>query len=177
MKEKINVNDYAEQITKALGRGILLNTQNDKFNTMVIGWGGLGRVWNTLTFTVFVRQSRYTKTVLDETGEFTISVPLEGPDPEINRICGTLSGHSIDKEKEAGLTLEPSDVIGTPGIKEYPLTIECKVLYSQKQDLSLLPAEIIEKHYPQGVPGTAPLANRDPHTMYIGEIVSAYIIK
>jgi len=36
MKEKINVFDYSEQIMKALCRGILLNTNGDKFNSMVI---------------------------------------------------------------------------------------------------------------------------------------------
>ena len=36
MKEKINVFDYSEQIMKALRRGILLNTNGDKFNSMVI---------------------------------------------------------------------------------------------------------------------------------------------
>ena len=30
MKEKVNVNDYANLITKALPKGILLNTQADK---------------------------------------------------------------------------------------------------------------------------------------------------
>ena len=37
MKEKINITDYANQITKALPRGILLNTYGEKFNSMVIG--------------------------------------------------------------------------------------------------------------------------------------------
>ena len=41
MKEKINVFDYSEQIMKALRRGILLNTNGDKFNSMVISWGAL----------------------------------------------------------------------------------------------------------------------------------------
>lgn len=37
MKEKINVSDYADQITKAVSKGILLNTKDEKFNSMVIG--------------------------------------------------------------------------------------------------------------------------------------------
>ena len=39
MKEKINITDYANLITKVLPKGILLNTNGDKFNSMVIGWG------------------------------------------------------------------------------------------------------------------------------------------
>lgn len=178
MKEKINVTDYANLITKALaGGGILLNTNGDKFNTMVIGWGHVGTLWGKPTFLVYVRQGRYTKPQLDKTGEFTISVPLGKADAAINKICGWQSGYNIDKVKEAGLELEDPEVIQTPGIRQYPLTIECKILYSQDQDLSRIPEDIREKSYPQDVDGSYPMANRDAHTMYVGEIVDAYIIK
>ena len=177
MKEKINVTDYANRITGALPRGILLNTSGEKFNTMVIGWGHLGTLWNRPTFHVYVRQGRYTKGQLDRTGEFTVSVPLDGPDAKISKICGWQSGYNIDKVKEAGLELEPPETIGTPGIRQYPLTLECRVLYAQDQDLSRIPADIREKMYPQDVDGTYPMANRDIHTMYVGEIVDAYIIR
>ena len=177
MKEKINITDYANLITKALPKGILLNTNGDKFNTMVIGWGHIGTLWSKPTFHVYVRQGRYTKGQLDKTGEFTISAPLEKPDPVITKVCGMKSGYNIDKEKEAGLELVDAETINTPGIKQYPLTIECKILYSQDQDLSKIPADIREKMYPQDVDGTNPMANRDFHTMYVGEIVDAYIIR
>ena len=177
MKEKINVTDYANLITKMLPKGILLNTNGDKFNSMVIGWGHLGTLWGKPTFHVYVRQGRYTKPQLDKTGEFTISVPLEKIDPAINRILGGQSGYNIDKVKEAGLELEEAEVIGTPGIRQYPLTIECRILYAQDQELAKIPADIRERTYPQDVPGTEPLANRDFHTMYVGEIVDAYIIR
>ena len=177
MKEKINVTEYAQLITEMLPKGILLNTNGDKFNAMVIGWGHLGTLWSRPTFLVYVRQSRYTKAQLDKTGEFTISVPLDGIDPKINRICGSHSGHQIDKAAEEGLTLVEAEKIHTPGIAQYPLTIECKVLYAQDQDLSKIPQDIRERFYPQDVPGTEPMANRDFHTMYVGEIVDAYIIR
>ena len=177
MKEKINVSDYADQITKAVSKGILLNTKDEKFNSMVIGWGMLGRIWNRPSYTVFVRQSRYTKEALDKSGEFTVSVPLDGVDPKIAKVCGSLSGHNIDKVKEAGLTLEEPEVNGVPGIREYPLTIECRVLYQQDQVLADIPEDIQKQMYPQDVDGTAPMENRDIHTMYIGEIVDAYLIK
>ena len=154
-----------------------MNTNGDKFNAMVIGWGHLGVLWSRPTFHVYVRQGRYTKGQLDKTQEFTISVPLEKTDPVINRICGSQSGFHIDKVKEAGLLLEDAEVIKTPGIRQYPLTIECKVIYSQDQDLSRIPEDIRRKSYPQDVPGTDPMANRDFHTMYVGEIADAYIIR
>ena len=177
MKEKIEVTDYANTITEMLPKGILLNTNGDKFNSMVIGWGNLGTLWGRPTFLVYVRQSRYTKSQLDKTGEFSISVPLDRPTPLISKVCGSLSGNNVDKQKEAGLTLEEAEVIHTPGVKEYPLTLECRILYSQDQDLARIPEDIRERMYPQDVPGTEPMANRDFHTMYVGEIVDAYLIR
>ena len=177
MKEKVNITDYANLIAKALPKGILLNTNGDKFNTMVIGWGHLGTLWSKPTFHVYVRQGRYTKSQLDKTGEFTVSIPLDLPDARINKICGWQSGYQIDKVKEAGLELEEAEVIHTPGIRQCPLTVECRVLYTQDQDLDRIPEDIRSRMYPQDVDGTYPMANRDFHTMYVGEIVDAYVIR
>ena len=177
MKRRINLNEYAGRINQALPKGILLNTQAEKFNAMVIAWGALGTVWGLPAFTVYVREGRYTKAQLDASGEFTVSIPLEGPSPRINRVCGLHSGRDIDKATEAALTLVPPEEIHTPGVAEYPITLECRVLYSQRQELERIPEVIRRASYPQDVDGANPLANRDPHTMYIGEIVSAYIIE
>ena len=177
MKEKINVSDYAQHIQEALPQGILLNTMGDKFNAMVIGWGHLGVIWGRRTFVVYVREGRYTKPQLDKTGEFTISIPLEGPDGVINRVCGSLSGRDVDKVKEAGLTLAEPSVTRTPGIAEYPITLECRVLYSQELDLDAIPEDIRQRFYPRDVDGSFPMSNRDVHTVYVGEIVDAYILR
>ena len=172
MKQPINVFDYAERIMKALPQGILLNTNGEKFNSMVIGWGHLGTVWSLPTFVVYVRQSRYTKPQLDRTHEFTISIPLEGRlAPEAFQICGVQSGRDVDKEKAAHLTLVDTEKIHTPGILEYPLTLECRVLYQQDQSLADIPEEIRKRYYANGSD------EGDFHTAYIGEIVSAYIIR
>ena len=69
MKERIEITDYANLITKALPKGILLNTNGDKFNSMVIGWGHLGTLWGRPTFHVYVRQSRDTKGQMATTKE------------------------------------------------------------------------------------------------------------
>ena len=177
MKETIKVADYANIITEALPKGILLNSKHTKFDSMVIGWGGLGTVWGRPVFTVYVREHRYTKAQLDETGEFTISIPMGKISPVIAKVCGTQSGRDVDKEKAANLTLEAPEMINVPGIKEYPLTLECKILYAQRQELEKIPADIKAQMYPQDVDGTYFMANCDPHTAYIGEIVAAYIIK
>lgn len=38
-KRNIKIEDYANDIVKALPKGILLTTKADKVNSMVIGWG------------------------------------------------------------------------------------------------------------------------------------------
>ena len=177
MKESIRLEDYAGTIVKALPGGLLLNTNGDKFNSMVIGWGNLGTVWGRPAFTAYVRRNRYSKAQIDKTGEFTVSVPLNGPIAEIVKVCGRTSGRDTDKAKQAGLTLEAPEIIHTPGVREYPLTLECKVLYAQEQDLTAIPADIRAAMYPADVDGFHTGANRDPHTAYIGQIVSAYIIR
>ncbi len=169
MKEKINVFDHAEIIEKALRKGILLNSNGEKFNSMVIGWGHLGIIWGMETFTVYVRGSRYTKKQLDLTGEFTLSVPLnEERDPKIFEVCGQMSDHDIDKTDY--VTLEDPDTNHTPGIREFPLTIECEVLY-QNDIPDHLRKDILDRYY------SRESDKDDYHTMYIGKIVDAYIIK
>ena len=177
MKEMIDISAVAQRINEALPKGVLLNTQGEKFNSMVIGWGALGTVWGLPAFTVYVREGRFTRKQLDTTGEFTISVPLDKPDPTIAKICGWQSGRDVDKVQAAGLTLIPPEVNHTPGVKEYPITLECKVLYAQKQVLSDIPEPIRQRMYPQDVDSSYPMANRDAHVAYIGQIVSSHIIR
>ena len=170
MKELISLNDYAALIQAALPKGILLNTNGDKFNSMVIGWGHLGIIWGMETFTVYVRQSRYTKAQLDKTKEFTLSVPLDNNfDKEIIRICGTLSGNDINKADY--VTLVDPKTNHTPGIKEYPLTLECEIIYQQDQVLEKMPETVLERYYGK----EDDIGNF--HTLYIGKIVDAYIIR
>ena len=47
---------------------------------------------------------------------------------------GTKSGRDTDKIEDMGLTLVPSEKIDTPAIKEYALTLECRIVYKQLQD-------------------------------------------
>ena len=92
-------------------------------------------------------------------------------------VCGTKSGHVSDKINELGLSLEEPNSISVPGIKELPLTLECKVIYKQKQDDNEITEEIKNTCYPQDVDSSFHGANKDFHIAYYGEIVSAYIIE
>ena len=178
MKKQVQAFHYAAQICEALPKGILMTTQNGDFvNTMVIGWGHIGIEWGRPIFVAYVRESRFTKEMVENHGEFTINVPMGEIDSNIIKICGTKSGRDMDKIKELGLHLVDSDVVDVPGIKELPLTLECKIIYKQKQDLSAIPADILARYYPEVPGGNFAGENRDFHYAYYGEIVGAYLIE
>lgn len=178
MKQDIHVFDYANDILNAVKTGVLVTTKaGEKVNSMTISWGTLGIEWGKPIFTVFVREHRFTREQLDANMEFTINVPYGEYDKKILGFCGSRTGRDTDKVKELNLTLEEPEVISVPGVKELPLTLECKVLYRQLQDRTAIPEDILEKNYPQDVDSSYPLANKDFHIAYYGEIVRAYIIK
>lgn len=178
MKKEIEVFDYANEIMKAVETGVLLTTKADgKVNSMTISWGTLGIEWAKPIFTVFVREHRFTKGQLEKNPEFTINIPHGDFDKKILGVCGTKSGRELDKIKELNLTLETPDHISVPGIKELPLTLECRIIYKQKQDESEITEENKSIFYPQDVDSLFHSANKDFHTAYYGEIVGAYIIE
>lgn len=178
MKRKIQVWDYAGEIMSSLEKGVLLTTKSgEQVNTMTISWGMLGIEWGKPIFTVFVRENRFTRAFLEQNPEFTINIPYGEFKKKILGICGTKSGRDTDKIQMAGLTLEAPEAISVPGIRELPLTLECKVIYKQKQDPQAITEENNGKFYPQDTDSSFHSANRDYHTAYYGEIVTAYIIE
>ena len=174
MKRKVNVWDYAGKILESLNPGILATTKvGDEVNTMTIGWGKLGIEWNRPIFILYVRESRYTKSMLERNGEFTINAPLMDCDKKILSYCGTKSGRDTNKIQDLGLTLEEPTTISVPGIKELPLTLECKVIYKQDQEPTAIDPEINKRSYPPFFPD----GRGDYHTAFYGEILDAYIIE
>ncbi len=177
MNKKIEVFDYANVILKTLGKGALLTTKaGDKVNSMTIGWGTLGIEWQTPIFTAFVREGRYTRELLDQADSFTVNIPLEGADRKALGILGSKSGRDMDKAALAGITYVPGEKVESPAVKEYALTIECKLVYKQLQDRNAIAQKFMDC-YPQDVDSSNPMENKDFHIVYCGEIVAAYIIQ
>jgi len=172
MKKKIDVVEYAPQILKALAKGgILLNTEAEgRWNTMTIGWATIGREWEKPMFTVYVRTSRFTHAQLEKNPSFTVSIPVGEIDRKILGQVGTKSGWKIDKSKDYGLTLVPAEVNGVSGIKEFPLTIECKVVYRQVQERGDIHTDNVEHLYPTDVEDDLLPRNSRPHEVYYGEM-------
>ena len=174
MKKTIDLWAHAGEILETVGKGVLLTTKvGDRVNTMTIGWGTLGIEWKTPIFTAFVRESRLTREFLDKNPEFTVNIPVGGDVKEILGVCGTRSGRDMDKIAQLGLHLEEPEHISVPGIRELPLTLECKVIYRQDQDLAAITPENIRRFYPP-VP---PQEQGDHHIAYYGQILGAYLIE
>lgn len=168
-KKTIDIREYAGEIIKAMHLGILLTTKvGEKVNSMTIGWGTLGVVWEKDVFVAYVRDCRYSRELLDKNPEFTINVPMGDFKKKILGICGTKSGRDMDKISLAGLTLVEAEKISVPAIKELPLTLECRVLYRQEQESNQLDDDLKKSFY---------TIETGDHIVYYGEIVAAYIIE
>ncbi len=157
---------------------MLVTTKADgKVNSMTIGWGMLGIEWGKPIFITYIREGRFTRTLLDKNPEFTVNIPFGNFNKKILGVCGSKSGRNTDKPKELNLTLVDGDKVSVPAIKELPLTLECKVIYKQLQDRNAIPEYVIKSNYPEDVGSDNPMANKDYHIAYYGEIVNAYIIE
>ena len=168
-KRKIEAPEYAAAVVRGLQPGLLLTTKTgDKINTMAIGWGTVGRVWEKPVFIAFVRDRRYTRQMLDGSGEFTVNVPVGPVDRKLLGFCGSRSGRDLDKIAAAGMTTVEPEIISAPGLKEFPLTLECRVLYRQEQEADKLDGQIRRSFYS---------VETDDHICFYGEIVAAYVIE
>ena len=168
-KREIDIRDYAGDIIRALRPGILITTKvSDKVNSMTIGWGTLGVIWERPMFVAYVRQQRYTREMLDQCREFTINVPVGDFPRRALGVCGSKSGRDMDKIAAAGLTPVEPEVIGVPGIKEFPLTLECRAIYRQEQESDQFNDEITRQFY---------TIETGDHICYYGEIVASYVIE
>ena len=174
MKRNVELWDEAGHILSNVGKGVLLTVAAEgKVNTMTIGWGTLGIQWGKPIFIAFVRESRYTKELLDKNPEFTVNIPYGQYDKAILSICGTRSGRDMDKIQQLGLTLEEPETISVPGIRQLPLTLECKVIYRQDQDSDAINEENTKRYYP--IPEG--WEKGDYHTAYYGQVTAAYVIE
>ena len=177
MKKEVEIFDYAGEIFKALPRGVLLVSEaEDCINAMTIGWATLGIEWGKKIFAVYVREGRFTRELLDRTGEFTVCIPYgEEQDKKVAKalgICGSISGRDADKIAKAGLNLVDAEIVRTPAIKEFPLTVECRVVFQQIQ-----PIKEISSRFKNFYPADKLEEYGGAHIAYYGEILKSYILE
>ena len=151
-----------EKTMSRLKKGAFLTVKSgEKTNTMTIGWGYIGIMWNKPYFMAMARPGRYTHELLKNSDNFTVSVPFgENLNKELG-ICGTKSGRDINKGEIVQFI--PSKSVDSPIIKGCDMHYECKIRYVQKMNGEDFP-ESVEKWYPE----------KDYHFLYFGEIIEAY---
>lgn len=129
------------------------------FNTMTIGWGGVGCLWNRPVATVYIRPSRYTCEFMESSDYFTVSF-FSDDYRDALKILGSKSGRDCDKVALAGLT--PVAAGDSVTFEQAQYTLLCKKLYVHDLQADQIPEEIFQQFYE---PGEA------PHRAYYGEIV------
>lgn len=117
-----------------------------KANIITIAWTGTV-CSDPAMVSISVRPDRYSYEILESQPEFVINLPtLE--QARITDWCGMVSGRSIDKFSETGLTQAPALQVECPIIAGCPVNIECRI----KQ--------------------TLPLGS---HVMYLAEVVAVQV--
>lgn len=161
---------FVPQAAEQLPRGVFLTAGGEVWNPMTIGWAQFGVVWSKPVVTVLVRKSRFTYGLMEQTDVFTLSVPRAGECKQELGFCGSRSGRTVNKEKEAGLTRLPARAGGADGVAECGAFFECRILQQQMLELDSLDPELRTKYYGSN----QALPNGDPHMLYVGEVIAAY---
>jgi len=111
-------------------------------NMMNAAWGGIASS-NPPCINVSLREATLSYRNIKQTEAFTVNIPSEKYLREADFV-GMVSGRDCDKFKETRLTPERSKLVNAPIVKEFPYSLECKLVR-------------------QVVLGS--------HTMFIGEII------
>ncbi|MFO7914713.1 MAG: flavin reductase family protein [Candidatus Krumholzibacteriales bacterium] len=113
-----------------------------KPNMMTASWVGVC-CSDPPCVTVSLREATYTYGNIKHSGAYTVNIPSEELAP-VAAFTGRVSGRDRDKFDATGLTPVRSELVDAPLVKEFPLTLECKVIKTIELGL---------------------------HTMFIGEIM------
>ena len=94
-------------------------------NLMTAAWAGT-ICSDPVMVSVSIRKERYSHDIIENTGEFTISLTTTGLARAAD-FCGVRSGRDIDKFHEMKLKRLESVKIRAPGVAESPVVLECRV--------------------------------------------------
>jgi flavin reductase (DIM6/NTAB) family NADH-FMN oxidoreductase RutF len=164
-RRPIDFPEFQVQPYSLLARQWLVLTCGDlktgRYNSMTVGWGSFGVMWNKPFVQVVVRPTRYTYEFMNRYPTFTLCA-LGKKYREALQILGTRSGRDGNKIAETGLTPIPSTKVAAPGFNEAQLILELKKMYWEdfRPENFLDPA--IEELYPQ----------KDYHRLFYGEILA-----
>ena len=160
--------EYTEQlqsILNTLGKnGVFLTAGKEKPNTMTASWGFCGVMWNKPILIIPVRPSRFTHDLILENKEFSVSVPQDSSLNKMLGYFGSVSGRNTDKYSAQNITPVKSKDIDTFVMPNNCINFECKLIYQNNILKERLDENSIDKFY----------KDNSYHTMFYGEILSAY---
>lgn len=163
--KKIEISRFRTDIFNLWSKKWMLLTSGafdrEEFNTMTVGWGSIGIMWNRPFVQAVVRPTRYTFDFMERFDTFTLTAFPEEYRNSLSYL-GRVSGKDEDKVKKSGLHPVRSLVIEAPGFEEAELTVECKKIYCSRFDPNEFIDIRIRDNYPE----------EDYHIVYFGEILN-----
>ncbi len=114
----------------------------DNPDIMTVAWGGIV-CSKPPCVSVCIRAGRLSHANIMHHQAFTVSLPAAHHVAEADYI-GTVSGHDVDKFAATGLTPVRAEHVHAPGVGEFPVVLECRVVH---------------------------VAELGAHTMFVGEIL------
>lgn len=136
---------------------LIVCEENKEDNAMTISWGNIGILWSKPILSVFVRNTRYTKHMLDHSDKFSCCFFDKKYQNELT-YCGTVSRKDEDKITKCNFTRERYQNVLY--IKEAKITFILKKIYQVDLPISDSTIQDIKKHYKEN----------ECHTQYICEI-------
>jgi flavin reductase (DIM6/NTAB) family NADH-FMN oxidoreductase RutF len=99
-----------------------------KPNAMVVAWGGIC-CSQPPCIAVSLRKATYSYANIVERKAFTVNVPSVAHAKQADYL-GIASGLKVDKFAATGLTAVRAEFVDAPYVQDFPLVLECKLLYT-----------------------------------------------
>ncbi len=159
---EIPIEEFGGNPFKMIGNDwMLIAAEHEgRVNAMTAAWGGMGVIWGVPAAYIFIRESRFTKELIDGSNMFSLTFFDHEKRHEMLGYMGSASGRNEDKIAHSQLTVAHSD--GAPFFEEADTVFICKKL--SRHTISpdgIMDAETLDKFYPNG----------DYHDMYMGRVV------
>jgi len=156
--KQIGFDEFNFKIFKKIDKdwGLIVSSDGNRINPMTASWMGFGILWNKPVTFIFIRPTRFTYQLMENSSNFSLSFFTENFRKQLN-FCGTKSGRDYDKIKEVNFTTGNHNY--TSYVIESEIIFFCQKLYY---------SDINPENFIDG--GINKLYDNDFHRMYIAEI-------
>ena len=145
--------------------GVYLGTAGSgtNYNTLTLGWGASGILWQRAVAIVYIRENRFSYRFFEQSPVFVLSWYPAKYTKQVYKIFGGKSGRDTDKEKVSGFTpVETPD--GGVTYLEADKVVVCRKLMRQPVPKEFVPKELQGRFNTDGF----------LHIQYTGEVLSVW---